>query len=227
MSRFSDTPVQDALSASHVRLLVFAKLEFGTGTTRIHNGIGTYTWNDGGGNTDWLGMGDFGGVSAIEEGRDVSPYGVTLTLSGLPQFELATDQSVAEEALNQNYYMKPVTLYLGILDSDDSFLTSNGTTYYPTEVWSGFMDSMTVQVGTDSGDSITLVCESHLAQFDRSRGLLYTNAWQQSRLSSAFDGDLFFSHMQDIEGAKYQWRGPKTPGVDGADVDSKPQHHRR
>lgn len=220
MSRFSQAPIQTALSASHVRLLVFAKLEFGTGTSRIHNGIGSYTWNDGTGSAEWFGLGEFGGVSAIEEGRDVSAYGVTLTLSALPQFELATDQSVAEEALNQNYYMKPVTLYVGILDSDDGFLESGGTTYYPTEVWSGFMDSMTVQVGTDQGDSITLVCESHLAQFERNRGLLYTNAWQQSRLDEAFDGDLFFSHMQDIEGAKYQWRGPNKTGVSGFDAGS-------
>ena len=91
MSRFSDAPVNTALAAQHVRLVMFAQLEFDTATSRIHNSIGTYTW----GGNDWLGVGDFDGVSSIEEGRDVSPYGVTLTLSPLPQYELATDQSVA------------------------------------------------------------------------------------------------------------------------------------
>ena len=223
MSRFSDAPINAALAAQHVRLVMFAELEFDTATSRIHNSIGTYTW----GGNDWLGVGDFGGVSSIEEGRDVSPYGVTLTLSPLPQYELATDQSVAEEALNQNYYMRPVTLYVGLMDADDTFLTSGGTTYYPIEVWSGFMDTMTVTSGAD-GDKISLVCESHLAKFDRNAGLMYTNAWQQARLSAAFDGDLFFSHMQDIEGAKYQWRGKDPVGrsvdADPVDSDDVPTH---
>ena len=105
------------------------------------------------------------------------------------------------------------------MDADDTFLTDGGTTYYPSEVWSGFMDTMTVTSGAD-GDTISLVCESHLAKFERNAGLMYTNAWQQSRLSAAFDGDLFFSHMQDIEGAKYQWRGKSATGQNGDPGDS-------
>ena len=79
MSRGFPTAVANALSAGHVSLITFCKLAFPSGTIYVHNSIGTYTW----GGQDWLGVGDFGEISSIEEGLDVSPYKISLTLSGL------------------------------------------------------------------------------------------------------------------------------------------------
>ena len=190
MSRGFPTAVSTALAQQHVSIVSFAKLEFPSGTVYVHNSIGTYTW----GSQDWLGVGSLGSISKVEEGMDVSPYAITLTLSGL-------DADMSSAALTEDYFMHPVTIYLGVLDADDVLIAD------PTQIWAGFMDQMNVSVGADGGDAIQLIAESELSRFNVSRNLMYTNAAQQERYS----GDLFFSHIQDVQGAKFDW-GAKTPG---------------
>lgn len=184
MSRGFPSAVLTALSAQHVALVTFAKLEFPSGTLYVHNSIGTYTW----GGQDWLGTGDLGEISTIEEGADVSPYKITLSLSGL-------DPDVSAAALTEDYYLQPVTVYLGVLDASDDLIAD------PTIVWEGAMDQMVVSVGASSGDVISLTAESELARFDKASNLRYTDTQQQSD----FSGDLAFEFMADIEGAKIRW----------------------
>ena len=199
MSRGFPTNVATALAQQHVAIVTFAKLEFPSGTVYVHNSLGTYTW----GGQDWLGVGDLGSISQVEEGIDVSPYAITLTLSGL-------DATISGAALTEDYFMHPVTVYMGVLDADDALLAD------PTQIWSGFMDQMNVSLGADGGDAIQLIAESELSRFDVSRNLMYTNAAQQERYS----GDLFFSHIHKVQGAKFDW-GKKTAGRDGnTDVDA-------
>jgi len=199
MSRGFPTNVATALAQQHVAIVTFAKLEFPSGTIYVHNSLGTYTW----GGQDWLGVGDLGSISQVEEGIDVSPYAITLTLSGL-------DATISGAALTEDYFMHPVTVYMGVLDADDALLAD------PTQIWSGFMDQMNVSLGADGGDAIQLIAESELSRFDVSRNLMYTNAAQQERYS----GDLFFSHIHKVQGAKFDW-GKKTAGRDGnTDVDA-------
>tara|TARA_R110002073_G_scaffold1337_4_gene9305 strand:+ start:2070 stop:2702 length:633 start_codon:yes stop_codon:yes gene_type:complete len=194
VSRGFPTAVSTALAQQHVSIVSFAKLEFPSGTVYVHNSIGTYNW----GSQNWLGVGSLGSISKVEEGMDVSPYAITLTLSGL-------DADMSSAALTEDYFMHPVTIYLGVLNADDVLIAD------PTQIWAGFMDQMNVSVGADGGDAIQLIAESELSRFNVSRNLMYTNAAQQQRHS----GDLFFSHIQDVQGAKFDW-GAKTPGQSGA-----------
>lgn len=203
MSRDFPTNVANAFAAQHVATVTFVKLEFASGTLYLHNSIGTYTW----GSQDWLGVGDLGDISAIEEGAEISPYKITLSLSGI-------DSTISNAALNEDYYMRPVTLYIGALDADDDLLAD------PTEVWSGFMDQMNVSLGSDNGDDISLVAESELAKFDRASNLKYTDANQQA----AYNGDLFFGFLKDIEGAKIQWGSAGVASTAGNDTG--PAHDR-
>ena len=199
MSRGFPTNVATALAQQHVGIVTFSKLEFPSGTVYVHNSLGTYTW----GGQDWLGVGDLGSISQVQEGIDVSPYAITLTLSGL-------DTTISGAALTEDYFMRPVTVYMGVLDADDALIAD------PTQIWAGFMDQMNVSLGADGGDAIQLIAESELSRFDMSRNLMYTNAAQQERYS----GDLFFSHIHKVQGAKFEW-GKKTPGRDGdTDVDA-------
>jgi len=194
MSRGFPANVATALAQQHVAIVTFAKLEFPSGTIYVHNSLGTYTWDS----QDWLGVGDLGSISQVEEGIDVSPYAITLTLSGL-------DSTISGAALTEDYFMRPVTVYMGVLDADDALIAD------PTQIWAGFMDQMNVSLGADGGDAIQLIAESELSRFDVSRNLMYTNAAQQERYS----GDLFFSHIHKVQGAKFNW-GAKTAGTDGA-----------
>jgi len=204
MTRGLPTDVETALAQPYVSIVTFAKLEFPSGTIYVHNSIGTYSWVEGGSSRDWLGVGDLGSISQVEEGQDVSPYAITLTLSGL-------EPDITGAALTENYFMHGVTVYLGVLDSSDELIDT------PSPIWAGFMDQMTITVGADDGDAIQLTAESELSRFDQSANLMYTNAAQQEKSST----DLFYSHMHKIEDAKIAWgsKKPGSTGVPGIDED--------
>lgn len=198
MSRSFSTSLKNALTDQTVKIVMFAEMDFASGTVYAHDGLGTYTW----GGHDWLGVGDFGSISSIQEGAEVSPYSISLTLSAL-------DPSMSSSALSEDYFMRDVTIYLGALDEDDALIDT------PVQVWSGFMDVMTITAGSTSGDAITLTCESELAKFDRSSNLKYTHAQQQKVDSS----DLFFEFLKDIEGAKILWKSNKSENLTGGGGD--------
>lgn len=193
MSRGFPAAVATALAQQNVAIVTFAKLEFPSGTVYLHNSLGSYTW----GGHDWLGVGDLGSISQVEEGLDVSPYAITLTLSGL-------NATISGAALTEDYYLHGVTVYLGVLDADDVLIDT------PTQIWAGFMDQMNMTVGADGGDAIQLVAESELSRFNKSLNLMYTNTAQQERST----GDLFFNFLHRIEGAKINW-GSRKPGSAG------------
>jgi|TARA_R110000782_G_scaffold43973_2_gene98595 hypothetical protein len=188
MSRPFSSNTLAAFDLPFVSVLTFVKLEFQAATVYVHNGIGTYTW----GGFDWLGVGNLGSVSKLEEGSDVSPYSITLTLSAL-------DATLAGTALLEDYFMRPVSIYIGVLSADDELLDT------PLEMWAGFMDVMTISAGQEGGDGdqIFVTCESELAEFDRSANLRYTNQSQQRQ----YPLDTFFEFMAKISGLKVKWRG--------------------
>ena len=194
MSRGFPSDVLTALSSDHVALVTFAKLEFPSGTLHLHNSIGTYTW----GGNDWLGTGDLGEISQLEEGAQISPYKITLSLSGL-------DATISGAALTEDYYLQPVTVYIGVLNANDVLIAD------PTIVWEGAMDQMELSVGAADGDVIVLTAESELARFDKASNLKYTDA----QLQSDSAGSLGFEFMADIEGAKIRWGDPNSDAVAG------------
>lgn len=194
MSRGFPSNVLTALSSDHVALVTFAKLEFPSGTLYLHNSLGTYTW----GGNDWLGTGDLGEISQLEEGAQISPYKISLSLSGL-------DATISGAALTEDYYLQPVTVYLGVLDANDALIAD------PTIVWEGAMDQMELSVGAADGDRIVLTAESELARFDKASNLKYTDA----QLQSDFSGDLAFEFMADIEGAKIRWGDANSDSIAG------------
>ena len=211
----SNTAIKYA--STNVFPITFVNLEFlpttaqptaGVGTIRLHNGLGTYTWDDGSGSQSWLGTGDLGQISKIQEGEEVSPYGIQLTLSGL-------DPDLVGEAIKETYYQRPVTLYVGALNDSDQLVAT------PDVMWTGFMDLMSASVGAEGGDSLVLNCESELAMFERSRNLLFTNSSQQV-ISS---GDTFFNQLQDMEDLTLSWGNKgsriagRAPGFDSAPFD--------
>ena len=195
MSRGFPTNVANALATQHVSLVTFVQLAFPSGTVYLHNSIGTYTF----GGNDYLGVGDLGAISPLEEGADISPYQITLSLSGL-------DSTIAGAALTEDYYMHAVTVLLGVLNADDALLAA------PTVVFEGFMDQMNISVGADGGDVITLTAESELARFDKASNIKYTDI----QLQSEFSGDLALEFMPDIEGAKIRWGDPTSDSVAGS-----------
>ena len=212
MTRGFPTNTVAALDSIFVRPISFAKVEFAAATLYMSNGIGSYTW---GGNT-YTGLGDFGSVSEVSEAIQVKPYALTLTLSGL-------DSTLSTTALTLDYYMRPVTLYLGCLDASDDLIDD------PTQVWAGHVSNMSITVGetSEQGDIIALTAESELAQFDRSSNLKFTN----QALQAAYSGDLGLEFLPEIEGKRIRWRGVYGNDMGGVNDDTggnpDPDKHER
>jgi hypothetical protein len=106
---------------------------------------------------------------------------------------------MAGTALLEDYFMRPVSIYIGVLSADDELLDT------PLEMWAGFMDVMSISAGEEGGDGdqVFVTCESELAAFDRTAGLRYTNQSQQQQ----YPLDTFFEFMAKISGLKVKWRG--------------------
>lgn len=204
MSRGFSSAINTALQSSTVRLVTFVDLDFSSGTIYAHDGIGTYTW----GGNDWIGVGDFGGISSVEEGSEVSPYSLNLTLSGL-------DAGLVATALTENYFMRNVNVYLGLLDDNDALIET------PTQIWSGFMDVMSVTAGASGGDTITLTAECELGRFDRSANLRYTDTMLRKRDAD----DKFFEFLKDIEGVKVSWGKNSSANLVGSTPLTNPRDY--
>tara|TARA_R110000824_G_scaffold104355_4_gene247656 strand:- start:1720 stop:2370 length:651 start_codon:yes stop_codon:yes gene_type:complete len=192
MSRGIATAVTDDIAAERqVRLVTFAKLQFDSGTVYLHDSVGTYSWADPvDGTQDWLGVGDFGGIGAVEENAEMSSYEITLVLSGL-------DADLMDEVLEQPYQGRGVTIFLGALDLDTGLLLAT-----PNEIWSGTMDVGRMTLGSGQ-NAVEITCESDFAKLDKINGRTFSD----SDLQAEFSGDTFLQYLTSMKDAKIVWRG--------------------
>lgn len=172
-------------AGASVREIVFVYLDFTSGILRLHNSVGNYAW---GGNT-WSGVGQLGSVSILEEGVEVRPMRIKLTLSGL-------DSGIVGTAMDEEYHGRDVKIYRGTCDSDNVLASD------PDIIWSGFMDYMTVSLSQGTG-VVELVCENILARYDTARVQRMGDADQQKR----FAGDLFFEYLPQLSEYSVEWGG--------------------
>jgi len=175
-----------AAKAEHIMPIMFAQLEFDSGTLYLHNSVGPITTLG----RAWLGMGEFSNVEGVEEGAELSPYAVRLGLSALDPTLLAAD-------LNESYWGRGCTLYQGWLNPDTEQLVDE-----PDRFWVGTMDDMSVSIGNgDTGDVILLTAESEFSRIDAANNSLFAHVEQQQ----LFPGDIFFSYLAETVDARPRW----------------------
>ena len=191
VDRNLDSNLVSELNSAHVRLTYFVKLGLDSGTLYLHDGLGIINWSS----QNWGGLGDFGSIGPIEEGEAVSPYKVDLMLSGL-------DTSMMTEVLDNDYYLRPVTIYVGAKNLETGALVAD-----PDEMWSGAIDKAQVTLGDQN--AIVLSCESEFARFDQVNGATYSDADLQTR----FSGDTFFQYLASMMDAVVIWAGG--PAISG------------
>lgn len=170
------TNLYNKLTSKSVDLYYAVEFFFDGGTMRVWTGVGDKVIN---GNT-YTGTGSLLGISGLEENDNLSAPGVTITLSGL-------DSAIVSLALQEPYQNRECRVHIG----------SDGDTL---EVFSGFMDVMTID---DSGDScsISVSVESRLIILDRKSSFRYTQETQEARYS----GDTFFSYVADLADKQVVW----------------------
>lgn len=178
-----------AIAASDLYPVIFAELTFRTGPVYLFSGFGSFSWN---GQT-WIGIGDLGSISQIEEGSDVIARGLSLQLSGF-------DATLLQDALGEVQLGLPVIIYLG-------FFSAGTLVASPIVAWSGRMDQPTFEVD-GSAASITIACESRLIDMNVSVNKRYSDDQQQIDAP----GDTAFSFVMGITNATIYWGAtPNSP----------------
>ena len=194
MTRGLSSTNATAIAADVVRPVVLATLEFDspTGTLRLHTGIGDLSASIGGASQTFTGVGDLANVETIGEGADLIAQNVRLIMSGL-------DTVLSAQALQQNSVLRPCTLHLGMLGSDNTLLDA------PVELFKGFVDrpNFGVPHAPDEQTTISLAAENFLVVLSRENGRLFNEADHQSE----FPGDLGLQYVSQMEDVKLIWGG--------------------
>lgn len=182
MTRWTDANNAVAAAKTVVAMVTLCDLNFGSGTVRVHDGIGALTFNS----QTYNGLGTYGTIDAVNEDVATTAKALQLTLSGV-------EPSLVNSAMTEDYQGKTVTLYVGLLDINTLAWIAN-----PEIVWEGRMDYMAIDLGQGVG-TIKMFCESRLQREPKvSR---YTDQDQQI----AHPGDNFFNLLWQIPLTTASW----------------------
>lgn len=182
MSRVSPA-LAAAFAAAHVNLFALVRFEFDSGVLRLSTLPRDLSWNS----ETWLAAGGLLGFDFASETVEVRSTGGTISLSGL-------DVSTLALADTENYQGRPVTIYLGAIDSTGAVVVD------PDCLFKGIIDTMEDE---DEGDTARIVVsvESRAAGFDRPNERRYTPNDQKLR----FEGDKGFEFVSAIQAVDLVW----------------------
>jgi len=172
---------------SGAKPIILVKMQFDSGIVTLWGGRGDLVFNS----ETYLGVGDLGRFSEVEEGIEQRSYGITYEISGIPA-------SFVSLALSEELQNRKAEFWLGFFDDDYALIVD------PILMFRGRMDTMDIQIGETATISITV--ESRLIDWNRPRIRRYTDADQQER----FPGDLGFQFMSDASEREINWGGVST-----------------
>lgn len=197
MARNLTASMITAVTAASVRPILIARIGTATaspgGDVRVWSGVGDLSWDsgEGYGAQVFTGIGNFGGVSPVQETADLQAAGVNFTLSGVPSAMLAT-------ILGQIRYGRPARLWFGAFDTTTGALITS-----PYPMFSGRTDVPTIDEGAETS-VIQLSAESALIDLDRPRVRRYTP--EDQHLDDA--ADQGFDYVASLQDAQIVWTGP-------------------
>ena len=181
MTRWASNTNETQAAKPATYLVTLCELNFDSGTIRVHDGAGTLSFNG----NDYLGIGNYGSFDIVDENIDNVARGLRLTLSGV-------ESGLVSTVMTETYQGRTVTLYLGLLDEDMTFVDD------PEELWSGRIDTMSISLDQNSA-TISVSCEYRL----RKEPVIARYTDTDQRL--AFSGDRFFDLTQKIPQFKATW----------------------
>lgn len=163
-----------AVTSLAVQPIHFVELFWPSSTVRLHSGVGDFVM---GGNT-YMGAGDLGSVSGVEESTDGTAPTMTLGINGIP-----TDNVAA--ILADKYQGRRAVVYLGFLKPDGTLIKDPALV-----VFAGKIAQAQHTLGGDSC-SISIVIESSMARLKQSADRRYTHEDQQI----SHPGDLSLEYI--------------------------------
>lgn len=182
MSRTVPAALLTALDGDEIEVFYAVDLAFDAGNMRLWTGYGNKTI---GGQT-YTGTGNLLTIDGLEEASDLSARGTTLTLNGL-------DSTIINYALTEEYQGRLVTIYWGVGSET-------------VEVFSGYMDKMTIQDAAESA-TISLTVESRLIALERPNIRRYTRESHAGvRTAKGLSGsDTFFDWVTKLQDKQIVW----------------------
>lgn len=156
MSRTLTSAMQAVATAEVVRPIVLVQCDFDSGALNLWNGIGNLTV----GSTAYVGAGTLLEIGKVSESADLSANGMNVKLSGVTE-------PLVSKARDEKYQGRELKVLLGAMDSTNSVISN------PVIIFSGFMDTMTIQDTADTA-TITVTVENRLIEFQRNRIRRYT-----------------------------------------------------
>ena len=182
MSRTVPAALLTALASDEIEVLYAVDLAFDSGNLRLWTGYGDKTINS----QTYQGTGNLLAIDGLEEASDLSARGTTLTLNGL-------DTSIISYALTEEYQGRLVTIYWGVGSET-------------VEVFSGYMDKMTIEDSSESA-TISLTLESRLIALERPNIRRYTRESHAGvRAAKGLSGsDTFFDWVTKLQDKQIVW----------------------
>lgn len=161
MSRGLTSAMQSLALAGEVKplILVDALFDSNAPTSYIYlwNGIGDLSYDS----KTYLGAGELLSISPIQESVELQANGVTLQLAGI-------GDPLLSKAKTEDYQGREVNIKLGGFDASNNIVAD------PVIVFSGFMDTMTIQDDGGTG-TIALTVENRLIEFEKARVRRFTD----------------------------------------------------
>lgn len=183
MSRDLTAGVETETTALQVKPVLLMKGEFDGGDVNLWTGYGEKTWNG----DIYTGAGHLLGVSGVEEALGVEARGMQFTLTGI-------DSALLSAALTENYQGRPVTVWMGFLNSSDAIITD------PFIIFRGRMDVIQIDENGQSA-TIGLRAENRLIDLKRVKVRRYTPEDQKAEYS----GDLGCDYVASLQETELAW----------------------
>lgn len=183
MTRGLTSEALAAISATDVRPILLFEGEFASGAVRFWTGLGTLSWDG----KEWIGAGQFIGISDIDESSEIVATGITVTLSGV---DPALVSAVVAEA-RQNL---PGRIWTGFLTEAGAVVPS------PYRAFRGRLDVPSITDGPDTC-TISVTYENVLGDLLRPREIRFTDEAQQA----LFPGDIGFQYVTAIQDQPLVW----------------------
>jgi len=187
--RTLDADLKAGAESVSFKYIIFAKLAFPSGTVTLHNGVGTYSF----GGDDYLGVGSFGSIDAVEDTLELKSNPVNLTLSPITP-------EIIDAVKTDDVFGRDADIFLGALNEHGEL---QGT---PDNWYSGHMETVELSLGRVDGVKIRL--QSRASRLRLRNNKRYTLEDHQAD----FPGDLFFEFLAFVMEAEVRWGGERVRG---------------
>ena len=175
----------NAFSQNFVNVVYFVELQFKSATAYLSTANFNIDW---GGNT-WLGFGEVGAISDVQQTESMETSSVTFTLN-IAQLEwLAIALGDVDEYRGRvaKIYMCPLTSNYQLIDT-------------PVLVWKGYMDTMGAGISGEEG-SISLKCESSAYGLKR----LPTYRLNKAQWAKYHPTDKSMEYVESLISSDFKW----------------------